>query len=166
MAAATPSAIWTDQAWLTVAAGANSAAISDARWLAVCIFAHEKRSTDVAVVDALIKRARFLVVAGPDESDHFRNPAVLFDGVRRFIAGDSSRAALREFQRAMDLVFTADRSSTEWADARLRFIRGRRLRDIGRALRSVADRGIVVPTDLGEWLVSAEVREVDGKVVG
>jgi hypothetical protein len=52
VAASTPSAIWTDQAWLTVAAGANSAAISDSRWMALCIFAYEKRAADVAVVDA------------------------------------------------------------------------------------------------------------------
>src|SRR6478609_689320 len=95
-----PSAVWTEQAWLTVAAGANSAAISDSRWLAVCIFAHEKRSADVAVVDALMKRARFLVDCGPDENDQFRDPAVLFEGARRFIGGDSSQAALRAFQGA------------------------------------------------------------------
>lgn len=165
VAASTHSSVWTDQAWLTVAAGANSAAASDLRWLALCIFAHERRSDDVAVVDALVKRARFLVVAGSDENDQFRDPAIFFDGVRRFIGGDSSQAALRAFQRAVDLVFNADRDSTEWAEARLQFIRGRRLRDIGRALRSVADEAIVVPTDLTEWLAWADVREIDGKVV-
>jgi hypothetical protein len=164
-AASAPSAVWTEQAWLMVAAGANSAAISDSRWLALCIFAHEKRSASVAVVDALLKRARFLVVCGPDEQDQFRDPAIFFDGLRRFIGGESSQAARQTFQRAMTLVFGADRNSTEWSDARLQFIRGRRLRDLGRALRSVADQGIVVPTDLAEWLSWADIREVDGKVL-
>lgn len=163
--APTPSAVWTDQAWLTVAAGANSAAISDSSWLAVCIFAHERRSADVAVVDALLKRARFLVVSGPDEHDRFRDPAVFFEGVRRFFGRDQSQAALQTFQRAINLVFSADRKSTEWADARIQFIRGRRLRDIGRALRSVAHRGVVVPADLVDWLTWADVREVDGQVL-
>lgn len=163
--ATTPSAAWTDQAWLTVAAAANSAAISDPKWLAVCIFAHEKRSADVAVIDALMKRARLLAVSGPDEHDPFRDPAIFFEGVRRFIAGDASQAALRTFQHAIDLVFNADRQSTEWAHARLQFIRGRRLRDIGRALRTVADREISVPMDLAEWLSWADVREVDGQIV-
>jgi hypothetical protein len=161
----TPSAVWTDEAWLTVAACANSAAISDSSWLAVCILAHEKRSADVAVIDALLTRARFLVVSGPDERDRFRDPATFFEGLRRFIDGDVAQAALQAFQRAMSLVFTADRGSTDWADARLQFIRGRRLRDIGRALRAVADRGIAIPTDLAEWLAWADVREVDGRVV-
>lgn len=163
--ASTPSDVWTERAWLTVAAAANSSAISDARWLALCIFAHERRLADVAVIDALVKRARILVDCGPDEHDRFRDPAVFFDGARRFIGGDSSQASLDAFQRAMDLVFHADRKSTEWAAARIQFIRGRRLRDIGRSLRSVADAGIVVPTDLEEWLVWADVREVDGKVL-
>lgn len=165
VAASVPSAVWTDQAWLTVAAAANSAAISDSRWLALCIFAHERRSAGVAVIGALAKRARFLVVAGPDENDLFRNPAIFFDRVRRFIGRDSSRAALQTFQRAVGLVFSADSNSTEWADARLQFLRDRRLRDVGRALRSVADQGIAMPTDLAEWLLWADVREIDGKVV-
>lgn len=160
VAASTPSAIWNDQAWLTVAAGANSAAISDSRWLALCIFAHEKRTAEVAIVDALLKRARFLVVCGPDENDPFRDPGVFFAVVRRFIGGDSSHAALRTFQHAMDLVFSAERDSTEWVDARLQFMRGRRLRDIGRALRAVSERAIVVPTDLAEWCTWADIREV------
>jgi hypothetical protein len=164
-AASAPSAAWTEQAWLTVAARANSAAISDSRWLAVCIFAHERRSAVVSAVDALLKRARFLVVSGADERDEFRDPATFFEGVRRFIGADSSQGALLTFQRAMHLVFTADRKSKEWSDARLQFIRGRRLRDIGRALRSVADLGIVVPADLAEWLTWATVREADGKVL-
>lgn len=164
-AASAPSAIWTEQAWLTVAAAANSAAISDSRWLALCIFAHEKRAAGVAVLDALSKRARFLVVCGPVERDRFRDPAIFFEGVRRFIAGDSAPAALRTFQLATDRVFSADRDSTEWFDARLQFMRGRRLRDIGRALRSVADAGLAVPADLAEWLTWADVREVDGKVL-
>lgn len=162
---ATASDVLTEKGWLTVAAAANSAAIRDSRWLALCIFAHERRSADVAVIDALMKRARILVDCGADQHDRFRDPAVFFDGVRRFIGGDSSQASLETFQRAMDVVFHADRKSTEWADARFQFIRGRRLRDIGRSLRSVADAGIVVPTDLQEWLVWAEVREVDGKVL-
>lgn len=163
--AATSSAVWTERAWLTVAAAANSSAIADSRWLALCIFAHEQRSAGVAAIDALTKRARILVDCGSDERDRFRDPAVLFDGVRRFIGGDSSQASLETFQRAMDVVFHADRKSTEWADARIQFIRGRRLRDLGRALRSVADAGIAVPSDLNEWLVWAEIREVDGKVL-
>ena len=165
VAASTPSAIWTDQAWLTVATGANSAAISDSPWLALCIFAHERRAAEVAVVDALLKRARFLVVCGPDNNDPFRDPEVFFAGVRCFIGSDSSKAALQTFQRAMGLVFSADRASGEWADARLQFIRGRRLRDIGRALRSVSDQAIIVPTDLTDWLTWADVREVDGRVL-
>ncbi|HEX2875046.1 MAG TPA: hypothetical protein VHP33_27535 [Polyangiaceae bacterium] len=163
--AATASAVWTEKAWLTVAAAANSAAIRDSRWLALCIFAHERRLADVAVIDALMKRAQLLALYGADEHDRFRAPTVFFDGVRRFIGGDSSQTSLETFQRAMDVVFHADRKSTEWADARIQFIRGRRLRDIGRALRSVAEAGIVIPTDLAEWLVWAEVREVDGKVL-
>lgn len=163
--AATASDVWTEQAWLTVAAAANSAAIRDSRWLALCIFAHERRLADVAVIDALMKRAQLLVAYGADQHDRFRDPTVFFDGVRRFIAGASSQAGLEAFQRAMDVVFHADRKSTEWADARIQFIRGRRLRDLGRSLRLVADAGIVVPTDLQEWLVWAEVREVDGKVL-
>jgi hypothetical protein len=165
VAASAPSAIWTEQAWLTVAAAANSAAISDSRWLALCIFAHEQRSAGVAVLDALLKRARFLVVCGPDERDRFRDPTIFFDGVRRFIGADSPPAALRTFQRAMDRVFSTDRDSPEWAAARVEFIRGRRLRDIGGALRFVADAGLAVPADLAEWLTWAEVREVDGKVL-
>jgi hypothetical protein len=153
---AIPSAVWTEQAWLTVAAAANSAAITDSRWLALCVFAHERRLAGVAVIDALMKRAQLLVEYGAAEHDRFRDPAV---------CGDSSQASLETFQRAMDVVFHTDRKSTEWADARIQFIRGRRLRDIGRSLRSVADAGIVVPTDLQEWLVWAEVREVDGKVL-
>lgn len=163
--AATAPDVLTEKAWLTVAAAANSAAIRDSRWLALCIFAHERRLADVAVIDAFMKRAQLLVAYGADEHDRFRDPAVLFDGVRRFIGGDSSQASLESFQRAMDVVFHADRKSTEWADARIQFIRGRRLRDVGRALRSVADAGIVIPADLAEWLVWAEVREVGGKVL-
>lgn len=85
--------------------------------------------------------------------------------MRGFIGSDSSETALRTFQRAMDLVFSAERDSTEWADARLHFIRGRHLRDIGRALRSVSDHAILVPADLTEWLTWADVREVDGRVL-
>ncbi len=163
--AATSDVVWTEQAWRTVAAAANSLAISDPRWLALCIFAHERRVADVAVIDALMKRARILVDCGSDESDRFRDPAIFFAGVRRFIGEDSSQASLQAFQQAMDVVFHADRKSTEWAEARVQFIRGRRLRDLGQGLRSVADAGTVVPAELEEWLVWAEVREADGKVL-
>jgi len=133
--------------------------------LALCIFAHEKRTVDVAVVDALMKRARLIVEQGPADTDSFRDPEQFFNGVRQFINGESSPAALESFRLAMNVVFTADRQSSEWGQARLQFIRARRLRELGQALRSVADRGVVVPLDLAEWLVWAEVREIDGRVV-
>ena len=157
--------MWSDQAWLTVASCANSRAISDPAWLALCILAHEKRTADVAVVDALVKRARLIVEQGPADTDSFRDPEHFFNGVRRFINGELSSAALKSFRLAMNVVFTADRQSTEWGQARRQFIRARRLRELGQALRSVADQGVAVPLDLAEWLVWAEVREIDGRVV-
>lgn len=156
---------WSDAAWLTVASCANSRAIADPAWFALCIFAHERRSAQVAVVDALVKRARSIVERGPADADPYRDPERFFSGVREFVAGESSAAALEVFQRAMSVVFTADRHSPEWAKARIQFIRSRRLRELGRALRSVADRGVAVPPDLAEWLVWADVNEVDGRVV-
>ena len=154
-----------DRAWLTVASYASSRAVSDPAWFALCIFAHEQRLANVAVVDALVKRARIIVEQGPLETDPYRDPEAFFRGVRRFIDGDSARAALDAFQLAMNVVFTADRQSPEWAEARLRFIRARRLRELGQALKAVADRGVVIPPDLAPWLVWAEVREIDGRVV-
>jgi hypothetical protein len=113
-AGASGSPIWSDQAWLTVASCANSRAISDPAWLALCIFAHEKRTVDVAVVDALVKRARLIVEQGPTDTDSVRDPEHFFNGVRRFINGESSPAALESFRLAMNVVFTADRQSSEW----------------------------------------------------
>jgi hypothetical protein len=164
-ARASSSPTWNDQAWLTIATCANGRAISDPAWFALCIFAHEQRSADVAVVDALVKRARIIVEQGPTDGDLYRDPDRFFAGIRGFIGSDSSPAALEAFQVAMNVVFTAARRSSEWAAARVKFIRSRRLREIGQALRAVADRGVVVPPDLAEWLVWAAVRAVDGRVV-
>jgi hypothetical protein len=158
------SSAFTDAAWLRVASYANSRAMSDPAWFVLCIFAHDERKAEVAVVDALVKRARAIVAQGPAD-DAYRDPERFFSGVRAFIAGDSSAAALEAFQGAMNVVFRADRRSPEWAKARLCFIRSRRLRELGRALRAVADRGVVVPPELAEWLVWADVNEIDGRVV-
>jgi hypothetical protein len=155
---------WTDAAWLTVASYASSRAASEPAWFALCIFAHDKRKAEVAIVDALVKRARAIVEQGPAD-EPYRDPERFFSGVRGFVAGDSSAAALETFQLAMNVVFTADRHSPEWAKARLQFIRSRRLRELGKALRAVADRGVVVPGDLTEWLVWADVNEIAGRVV-
>lgn len=133
--------------------------------MALCIFAHERRSAAVAAIDALTKRACFIATSGAAEHDPFRNPHTFFAGVRRFIGVESSQAALETFQGAMNVVFSADRKSPEWSRARDQFIRSRRLRDIGKALRSVAERGEVIPDDLVEWLTWATLREVNGKVV-
>jgi hypothetical protein len=165
IASVSASPAWNDQAWLTVASCANSRAISDPAWFALSIFAHENRTADVAVVDALVKRARIMVEQGPAEADPYRDPERFFTGIRAFIGGESSPAALEAFQLAMTAVFTAGRQSPEWADARLHFISARRLRELGQALRSVADVGVVVPRDLAEWLVWADVSEIDGRVV-
>jgi hypothetical protein len=164
-AAAKASPLWNDAGWLTVAAAANSAAITDPTWLALCIFAHEQRSADVAVIDALAKRARFITEAGPAPQDPFRDPAVFFEGVRRYVGNDSAPAAVQAFQAAMDVVFTAERESPEWSAARLQFMRGRRLRDLGGMLRCVAEAGVPIPDDLAPWLAWATLQELDGKVV-
>ena len=164
-AVASGSPIWSDRAWLTVASCANSRAISDPAWLALCIFAHERRTVEVAVVDALVKRARLIAERGPADTDSFRDPEHFFNGVRRFINGESSPSALESFRFAVNVVFTADRQSPEWGHARLQFIRARRLRELGQALRSVSERGVSVPLDLAEWLAWAEVREVEGRIV-
>jgi hypothetical protein len=159
------SAAWNNQAWLTVASCANSRASSDPARFALCIFAHEQRTADVAVVDALVKRARIIVEQGPSQTDPFRDPEHFFNGLRAFVGNESPLAAVETFQLAMNVVFTADRQSPEWAEARLQFIRARRLRQLGQALRSVADRGVVVPPELADLLVWAEVSEIDGRVV-
>ena len=162
---ASASSTWKDRAWLSVASCANSRAISHPEWFGLAIFAHEQRLADVAVVDALVKRARLIAEQGALEDDSYRDPKHFFAGVRRFIGGDSSQGALEAFQAAMNVVFTAARESSEWAEARLRFIRSRRLRELGKALQAVADRGVAIPPDLAEWLVWAAVRELDGRVV-
>ena len=162
-AAAAGPEVFDDAAWLTIAAGANSAAIADPRWLALCIFAHEQRSS--ATVDALVKRAHLIVMCGPAVDDPFCDPQAFFDGVHRFLDGASSEQALEMFQSAMDVVFTAVQTSPEWSIARDRFLRSRRFREIGQALRAVADSGVVVPNDLIPWLEWANVREVDGRIL-
>jgi hypothetical protein len=156
---------WNNQAWLTVASCANSRASSDPAWFALCIFAHEKRTAAVAVVDALVKRARIIVEQGPSQTHPYRDPEHFFAGLRAFVGNESPLAAVDTFQLAMNVVFTADRQSPEWAEARLQFIRARRLQQLGQALRSVADRGVVVPPDLADLLVWADVSEIDGRVV-
>ena len=106
-----------------------------------------------------------MVEQGPSETDPYRDPERFFIGIRAFVGGESSLAAVETFQLAMNVVFTADRRSPEWAAARLQFIRARRLRQLGQALRSVADRGVVVPRDLADLLVWADVSEIDGRAV-
>jgi hypothetical protein len=85
---------WNNQAWLTVASCANSRASSDPAWFALCIFAHEQRTADVAVVDALVKRARIIVEQGPSETDPYCDPERFFAGLRGFLGNESPLAAV------------------------------------------------------------------------
>jgi hypothetical protein len=161
--AAASAGILDDAAWLTIADGAESAAIEDPCWLALSILAHEQRSG--AMVNALVKRVRLIVRCGADAVDPFRNSEEFFDGVRRYLEGDSSERGLRMYQRSLDAILAAERTSPEWIAARDCFLRSRHLREIGIALRDVADAGLGIPNDLISWLEWANVREEDGKIV-
>jgi hypothetical protein len=163
--ASAPPHDWSDPQWLSLATGALSAALSDASWLPLCIFAHEQRADEAGFLDGLDNRVNLIAKLGDDSGDPFRDPRAVFDRVRALIASQSAAAALEMYQAAVSAVFTSARDSEEWLAARDGFLRGRRLRRAGHALRRLSESGIALPDDLLPWVGWATYREEDGKVV-
>jgi hypothetical protein len=157
--ATAPPPDWDPEQWATIAAAANGRAATDPRWLEVKVLACENQTWDTAPIDALWGRARLIAALGADDSDAFRSMSVFVERVETFVGADVADAVLASYQAAHSVIVSAPQGSPEWTTARDTFLRGRRLRELGKILRAVVEAGIVLPAHLLPWTSLADVRE-------